>query len=70
MPSGKTRLSVITSVASPESPVLTRLCESIFVVLPPYSDELLTRRHVFDPGHKPFRNPFRKSSNADHARSI
>lgn len=56
MPIGKAMFLDITSVAPGDWPALTRLCESQFVALPPYSGELVTSRHVFDSRHNPFRN--------------
>jgi hypothetical protein len=40
--------------------MLTRLCESKFVAIPPYLCELVISRHVCDSGN----NPFRKSGYA------
>ena len=55
MPIGKAQSSDITSVAPREWQALTRLCESKFIALPPYSGELVTSRHVCDSRHNPFR---------------
>ena len=55
MPIGKAMFLDITSVAPREWPALTRLCESQFVALPPYSGELVTSRHVCDSRYNPFR---------------
>src|SRR5665213_3193031 len=56
MPVYITKSAHITSVAYREQPAVTRLCESQFRALPPYSGELLTSRHVFDSQHIPFRS--------------
>jgi hypothetical protein len=55
MPVYITKSAHITSVARGGLSWLTRLCESQVGALPPYSDELLISRHVFDAGHIPFR---------------
>jgi len=56
MPIGKAMFLDITSVAPRKWLALTRLCESQFVTLPPYSGELVTSRYVLDSRHNPFRN--------------